>query len=385
MLIKSEYEGYSQDGIRRYFLDFGGDAPAPDMSGQNAAALQQAALSTEQLAWAKEIYAEAAPQRADSIRRANLVSDAQLEAMNKQTALTDDYANYNKTTFRPLERGIVADAQGYDTPARREAMAGQAMADVGSQADAGRETLAREAMARGVDPSSGNFAAAQGASAVRQAAAKAAAGNDARMKVETIGAARKSDAANLGRNLASSQATSAGIALSQGNSSASNMAATGAITAGGNAILNSGYSGAQAGLAGAANTYQGITNAQLKANESNNAVWGALGTMGGAAITAFSDQTMKQDIQPVDGEKALEAVNATPVSNWAYKVGTKGDDGGEKHTGPMAQDVQKNMGEKAGPKGKKIDLISLNGINMAAIQGLTQRVNKIAAAAGIAA
>lgn len=360
-------------------------SPAPDYSGQNAAAVQQAGLSAEQLAWSKAIYAETADDRAYATEQAKKISDASLESMQTQTTLAKDYDTYNKEVFRPLEKGIVADAQAYDTPARREAMAGQAMADVGTQADATRETLAREAMGRGVDPSSGNFAAAQGAFGVRQAAAQAAAGNDARLKVETVGAARKSDAANLGRGLASSQATSASLALTAGNSSGSAAMQPLAAAQSGAQILNQGAAGAQQGLAGAANTYGQIADSQAKANSAQTGIWGALGTVGGAAISQWSDKTMKEDIKPVDGEEALEAVNATPVSNWAYKEGSKGDDGGQKHTGPMAQDVQKNMGDKAGPKGKKIDLVSLNGITMAAIQGLTQRVNKIAAAAGIPA
>lgn len=360
-------------------------APAVDNSGQNAAALQQAGLSAEQLAWSKQIYAETADDRAYATEQAKKISDAALESMQVQTNLAKDYDSYNKEVFRPLEKGIVADAVAYDTPERREQMAGQAIADVGSQADATRETLAREAMSRGVDPSSGNFAATQGAFGVRQAAVQAAAGNAARTQVETIGAARKMDAANLGRGLASSQATSAGLALSAGNASGAAAGQPLAAAQSGAQILNSGAAGAQQGLAGAAQTYGQIADSQAKANSAQTGIWGALGQVGGAAITKWSDETMKEEIKPVDGEEALEAVNATPVSNWAYKAGSKGDDGGEKHTGPMAQDVNKTMGGKAAPKGKKIDLVSLNGINMAAIQGLTARVDKIAAAAGIAA
>jgi hypothetical protein len=86
---------------------------------QQAAAMKMSELSAEQLAWAKQVYAETAPDRAAATQRANAVSDAQLESMDTQTALAKDYADYNKSTFRPLEQGIVADAAGYDTPERR--------------------------------------------------------------------------------------------------------------------------------------------------------------------------------------------------------------------------------------------------------------------------
>lgn len=363
---------------------------APDMSGANAAAVQQASLSAEQLAWAKQVYAETAPQRADSIARANQVSDAQLTAMNKQTALTDDYANYNKTTFRPLEQGIVAGAQDYDTTARRDGASAAAISSVGQQADIARQSQARTMARMGVNPSSGKMMAMQNQMGIQEAAAKAGASTQARNNVEIQGYGRKMDAANLGRNLASNQATSAGIALNQGNSAASNSASTGQITAGGNAILNSGYAGAQAGYAGAGSTYLGMAGIQQKADSGSSGAFGALGSVAGQyagstagsaqLATMFSDVNMKENIEPVDPAQALESVTQTPVSNWAYKQGIKPSDGGQTHTGPMAQDVNKTMGEGAAPGGKKIDLISMNGIAMAAIQGLNQKVDKIMAA-----
>lgn len=375
---------------------------APDMTAQNTAAASQAAtaatqsaMSAEQLAWAKEMYAESAPDRQFAREQATKVSSAQLGAMATQTALAKDYDEYNKRTFRPLEQGIVADAAGYDTTARRETMAGQAIADVGTQADASRETMAREAMARGVDPSSGNFAAAQGAFGVREAAAKAAAGNTARTQVETVGAARKMDAANLGRNLASNQATSAGIALSAGNNSSANGQAPLSAVQSGATLMNQGFGGAQAGLsgaqagyAGAAGTLGNINNTMVKAGESNSAMWGALGQVGGALATklpmfAVSDVNVKEDITPVDTEKALEAIKQTPVSNWAYREGVIPGEDGQKHVGPMAQDVQKNMGNKVAPGGKKIDLVALNGVVMAGLQGLSRKVDKVIAAQGV--
>jgi hypothetical protein len=256
---------------------------APDNGGMNQAAVQQAALSAEQLAWAKEVYAQTAPDRAAAAARAAQVSDAQLASMNTQTALSQDYADYQKNTFRPLEQGIVADAAAYDTPERRAAAAGQAVADVGTQADAARDTMAREAMARGVDPSSGNFAAAQGAFGVRAAAAKAAAGNAASTQVETIGQARKMDAANLGRGLASNQATSAGLALTAGNNSTANAQVPLQVAQSGANIMNQGYAGAQQGLAGAASTYGAMANG----SGNDAAMWGGIGSAAGGIAMAI--------------------------------------------------------------------------------------------------
>lgn len=353
----------------------GGDgAQAPDLSGQNAAAVKQADLSAEQLAWAKQIYADTAPDRANAIKRANAISDAQLSAMEKQTALTDDYAKYQRDTFRPLEAGIVADAQGYDTEARREAAAGRGLADVETSLAAQRGATTREMERKGVNPASGAALALSNQMDLGSAAIKAKTANDARTQVETMGLARRSDAANLGRGLASNQATSAGIALNQGNSSAGNAQAAGNVTAQGAQLMTGGYSGAQTGLAGAAGTYGNINNLQQRVDAnnsaSNSATMGALGQVAGALI--MSDKNKKKNIKPQSGTMSLAAVRKMPVSKWDYKKGT--GDGGH-HVGPMAQDARKGLGDQVAPGGKRIDLISMNGHTLAAVKQLDKNVS----------
>lgn len=283
MLIKLKHAGYACDGTRLYPLDFGSDAP--DNSGMNAAAVQQAALSREQLDWAKQIYAETAPDRAAATERANVVSDAQLTSMNTQTALAQDYADYNKSTFRPLEQGIVADAAGYDTEERRNDAATKSMAGVEMSLANARGASNRDLERSGVAPGSAKQLALTNAMDLGAAKLKAGAASQARTQVETIGQARKMDAANLGRGLASSQATSASLALTAGNNSAANSASTGNISAQGNAIMTSGYAGAQNGLSGAASTYGRIAGLEQTTSQANGAATGsALGTMATVGI-----------------------------------------------------------------------------------------------------
>lgn len=384
MIIPS-HSGYSRCGIRLYHIPglFDGP-PAPDNSGLNAAAVKQAEMSAEQLEFAKKIYGDSAPDRADASQRARTTSDLQMEAARKQMALTDDYADYNKNTFRPIEQGIVADAVAYDTPQRREAEAAKSVATVEQSLATQQGITSRNLERAGVQPGSGRAIAVQSAFDLNAASMKAGAANTARAQVETIGAARKADAANLGRNLASSQATSAGIALNQGNSAVANGQVPLSVAQGGAAGMNSGFAGAQQGLSGAASTYGTIGNINAKAAASGDAMWGALGQVGGAMLVS-SDVNKKQDIDPVDPAQALASVEDTPVSNWAYKQGVVPGEDGAKHTGPMAQDVQRTMGDKVAPKGKKIDLISMNGITMAAVQGLSQKVDRIMASQGIRA
>lgn len=360
---------------------------SPDTSGMNAAAVQQAALSKEQLDWAKQIYNETAPDRSAATARANEVSDAQLAATKTQTALTNDYADYNKNTFRPLEQEIVSDASGYDTPQRREAAAAAAESDVQTSFDNVEGQQQRSLSRMGVNPGSGKSLAVANQTAIAKATGLAGAVNKARTQVETIGAAKKMDAVNLGRGLSSAQATSASLAINQGNSAVNNGMQSGAINAGGNLIMNQGFSGAQSGLAGAANTYGNVANINAKAGD-NSALLGTIGMAAGAFFggpagaaagkaagsAIASDKNIKKDRKPVSGKLSLAALRKIPVESWKYKPGSVGDDGGKTHTGPMAQNVRKGLGDVTAPGGKKIDLISMNGHTIGAVKELDKRL-----------
>ncbi len=361
---------------------------APDTSGMNAAAVAQAQLSREQLDWAKQIYAETAPQRAAAIERANKISDTQLLALQKQTALTDDYADYNKTTFRPLEQGLVDAAKDFDTPTRRDEAAQAATASVGLAFDAQQQEQGRQLARMGVNPNSGKAQALSTQTGLAKATAVAGASNKARNDVELQGYARKMDAANLGRGLASAQATSAGVALAQGNSAVGNAQAGGNITAQGNQIMTQGYAGAQGGLAGAASTYGNIASIEntANANASQNMM-----NMAKVGAMAFSDENMKEDRTPVSGKASLSAIRKIPVEKWKYKKGSAGDDGGMTHVGPMAQNVRRGLGNATAPGGKEIDLISMNGHTISALQAvadgqekLGQRMSKVERRLGLA-
>ena len=365
------------------------NSDAPDMSGANAAAVMQANLSKEQLDWMKQLYAESAPDRKASIDRANLVSDKQLQALDQQSELTKDYADYQANTFRPLEKTIIDDANTYNTQAKQDAEVGRSVADVHQSFSMAQSAQDRSLGRRGVVPGSGADLEARNQLTVQGALADISARKAARDKVETVGRAMKMDAANLGRNLASNQATSAGIALNQGNSAVQNAQVAGNVTAQGAQMMNSGYAAAQNGLAGAGNTYTNIARINQQAGD-NSGAWGAFGTVAGqlagskgVSALIMSDVNMKEDINKIDPDRALESVEKTPVSEWQYKEGNQASDGGQRHVGPMAQDVQKTMGNKAAPNGKKIDVVSMNGITMAAIQSLSKKVDAVAARQGI--
>lgn len=135
-----------------------------------------------------------------------------------------------------------------------------------------------------------------------------------------------------------------------------------------------------------ANSSAGQLYGQAAQNaQSDSGLMGALGTVAGAFVGGpmgaaagkalfSSDENAKTDIKPVTDEQALKAVEKTPVSTWKYKKGE--GDGGE-HAGPMAQMVNKTMGEKAAPGGKVVDLISMNGVTMAGMAALSRKVDKL--------
>jgi hypothetical protein len=244
------------------------------MSGANAAALEQAQLSREQLDWIKGVYEQERPAREAAAARAQAVSDAQVKSMQQQDDISKAAYDHYSSTFKPIESAIATEAMNYDTPERRAQASGQAMADVGTQADIAREGMVRDLASRGVDAGSGNVVAALARGGVQEAAAKAAAGNAATQQVETVGRALKADAANLGRGIASSQGTTAGLALTAGTQAAGNAQTALNATTSGNGMVQQGYSTAINGIGQSANTLTNI--GKVQADGSGDQLLGAV-------------------------------------------------------------------------------------------------------------
>ena len=86
--------------------------------------------------------------------------------------------------------------------------------------------------------------------------------------------------------------------------------------------------------------------------------------------TVVSDINAKENIEQSDNKGILSKFKEFKIFDWQYKKG-KGDS--REHTGPMAQDIHSTFGDTAAPGGKTIDLTTLNGINMAAINELYEK------------
>jgi hypothetical protein len=260
---------------------------APDTTKQQEAAMLTAQLSEEQLAWAKEIYADTAPDRAEARRRANEISDLQMAQMRKAEARSDELQARYDATYLPVEKSIVADAMDYDSQARKDAAAGEAVADVTQAYSNARDQGARSLQRMGVNPNDGRYAQMTQQTDSAQALAQAQAANQARKQVETQGWARRMDAAGLGRGVVSSQATQAGMASQMGTSALN--AGNSAMGAGmaGVPIVQGGYQTAIGGMGQAANIYGDINRQQMAAQQSNAGMWGSLIGAGGNLGAAY--------------------------------------------------------------------------------------------------
>ena len=371
MIIFLKTEGYVA-GRRVYPIDMGSDAP--DTSRQDAIAADMQKLTAEQWEWVKGKYEEAAPDRAAASEMARKVSQAQLDSMGLQDTATRSMLEDRENLYRPLEQKIVAEANEFDTPERREAAAGRAVADVGQQVSLAQAAQQRNQQRMGVNPNSGAALSMGNTMSLGEAAAKAGGANQARDNIELQGYARKMDAANLGRGIASSQATSAGVALNQGNSAVANAGVPAQIAGQGVGQMQGGANAALGGLGSAAGVYNSSSNLKAQAGD-NSGMWGALGALGGAAIMAFSDENEKTDRAPVDPEVSLSAIRRLPkAESWRYREDSVGADGGKTHVGPMAQDVQLSLGDATAPGGKQIDLVSMNGHLTNAVKALDKKV-----------
>jgi trimeric autotransporter adhesin len=84
-------------------------------------------------------------------------------------------------------------------------------------------------------------------------------------------------------------------------------------------------------------------------------------------FVSTSDRNAKENFRSVNGHEVLDKVVALPLSRWNYK-----DDKASAHIGPMAQDFYAAFG--VGPDDKHIATVDADGVALAAIQGLDQKV-----------
>lgn len=208
--------------------------PPPDYSGMEA-------LGREQLQFAREQYAAIKPL-------AQRAADQQFATQNELMQMAREDRKYQMDTFRPLEQGLVRDAERFSTEGYREQQARDAAAATGRAFGVMQDASARAAASRGINPNSGAGMALQSQNMLGLAAGRANAMTGARNQAEQMGYARRLEVTGLGRGLS-------------GTAQSAYSAATGAGSAGVNTSMAPG-SQFQQGLGAAGQTMGNIVNSQ---------------------------------------------------------------------------------------------------------------------------
>lgn len=280
--------------------------PPPDYSGMES-------LGREQLQFARDQYAEIMPL-------ARRVADQQMATQQELMQMGREDRKYQMETFRPLEQGLVKEAQEFDTEAYRQQLASKAMADAAKAFQGSQGVMMREATRRGVNPASGAFGAASNANAMGLAAMQAGAANQARQKAEQMGYARRLEVTGLGRGLSGAAQGAYG-------------AATGAGSAGITTSMAPGTQQMQ-GFGQAGQTMGNVLGSQTSmynaGMQQQGLDVGGLLTGAAKAYTAFSDRRLKQNIELVGRDERT----MLPLYEFEYINGS-----GRRFLGVMAQDV----------------------------------------------
>jgi hypothetical protein len=252
-------------------LDLGGD-DAPDTNPGMIAAAEssrevgqmQKDVAMEYLNFSKEQYADFK----DDLKE---IAQAQKQIMSDTAKRGEEYATYERETFRPLEKRLVAEAEGYSTSAKQEELASQGMADV-AQAYQMQRQQALDTMAKyGINPNSARFAAINAQLGQGEAAARAGVATKSRIAAEEMGRARLYDAAALGRGLASNATAAAGTAVGAGTAAGSSFQAPAEYMSKSYGQTGNMLGGASSSFGTAGNIYGQEFNARMGAYESQQA------------------------------------------------------------------------------------------------------------------
>ncbi len=271
------------------------------------------ALSRDQLAFAKQQYAEMAPL-------ARQVAAQQMAAQQQQMRQAQDYYDYQQQTFRPLERGLVADAERFNTDAYREQLASQAAAATGRAFGATQGMQQRALASMGVNPNSGRAMAMSNQMTLGLAAQRANAMTGARQQADQLGYARRMEAAGLGRGLAGASSTAYGGATSAGNAGLASSMAPGTQF--------------QQGMGAAGYSMGNILGSQTSAYNASMQQSDPLAQIVGTGLGIYagrtSDRRLKQDIELV-GRDERTGLN---LYEFSYKNAP-----GKRYVGVMADEV----------------------------------------------
>ena len=316
--------------------------PPPDYSGMEA-------LGREQLQFARDQYADIKPL-------AQQIAAQQMAAQQQQMTQAQDYYNYQKDTFRPVEQGLVRDAERFSTEGFREQQARDAAAATGRAFGVAQDASARAAASRGVNPNSGAGMALQSQNMLGLTAQRANAMTGARNQAEQMGFARRLDVTGLGRGLAGASTAAYGGATAAGSAGLNTSMAPGSQQM-------QGFAQAGQTMGTVLNSQTSVYNtAQSQADPFASIIGMGLGAYAGgfgsaAGRAAGSDIRLKQNIERVGFDERTQL----PIYEFEYKANP-----GERFRGVMAHEAEVNFPEAVtiGPDGYKAVFYERLGMQM---------------------
>jgi hypothetical protein len=308
--------------------------PPPDYAPLAAASAESARVAKQigddQLAFAKEQYERTAPIM-------ERVANQQMAAQSEQMDQARDYYNYQKDTFRPVERGLVADAQRFNTDAYANELASKASADAGLAFGQVQAQNQRASRSMGANPNSGRFAGMQQAGGLALAANRANAMTNARTQADQMGYARRLDAVGMGRGLAGASSAAYGGAnqagsMAGGNAQSAGQNYMGNMGAAGN-TYNAGYGTSMSGLGSILNSQSEM---YINAGKDNAAMIGAVAGSGAKMFTGGygSDERVKENILDVGVDQR------TALTLYEFNYKERFGDPKIRYRGVMAQEVE---------------------------------------------
>lgn len=349
-------------------------AAPPDYSGLANASEESAQIMAD---LGREQLAEARRQYDLNRETADRVAQSQLELMDQTKAQGDDYYSHWKANAQPLETALADEAAVAGTEAKQQEAVDRAVADAQGGYTRALNQALRQGRRYGVNP-----AATTGALAVMQAQNTAGAATAAREKEKALGYAKKLDVAGLLRGMTGASQGAYSVANQSGNSAVANQMAPGqALQSGmaaGASTVGSGRQLLQSGLGTILSSQTAISEANARmamgGDDGFGAMLGGLGSLGqglAAMGVGFSSKKVKTAKRKTGA--VLRGVRNLDIEDWKYKKGVA-DEG--RHTGPYAEDVRREFGDQAAPGGKVLDMISMQGIMLKAIQELADKVDQ---------
>lgn len=364
-------------GMPRLFSGGGGSAPAADpLIGLSM--LKNATNAEEALNFFKSAYNDQQPRLKEYADLQRRVSESQISGMDLQQQIAGDMYGRYRAKYAPVEDQLIEDARTYDSADKVDARVGRGLTDLRQQQELGREMMGRNLGRYGVSLNPTALGLINSRLAGQDAAAAAGLSNNIRTQSELTGMQLRSGVAGLGRGVQTAGLQSTAAAGAAGNAALSSAGSTLDQYRQQSGLMGRGYDMAQKGYNNAANIGNNLYRNQLAAwqfgDQSDAGMWQAAGTIVGmAGAAAISSKEAKQDYAKVDEKAALNGIKRTPVESWRYK----GDPPDKRHVGPYAEDLVRELGHEVSPDGKSIDMISMNGVNMAAIKALSKEVDDL--------